>query len=54
MKVMTKLKMKSWMGFLILLISLVFSLWLSIGVMFIGGINSAIDGFTAGNIHQGV
>lgn len=54
MNMTQKLKIKSWIGFLIIIISLIFSLWLSIGVMLIGGINSAIAGFEIGNVSQGV
>ena len=54
MNMTQKLKIKSWIGFLIIIISLIFSLWLSIGVMLIGGINSAIAGFETGNVSQGV
>ena len=54
MNMTQKLKTKSWIGFLIIIISLIFSLWLSIGVMLIGGINSAIAGFEIGNVSQGV
>ena len=34
--------------------TLILSLWLTIGVMLIGGINSAITGFEIGNVSQGV
>ena len=34
--------------------TLILSLWLTIGIMLIGGINSAIAGFEVGDVSQGV
>lgn len=49
-----KMKIRNILGCLIIILGFIFSCWLGIGVMFIGGINSAIDGFTIGNVAQGV
>lgn len=48
------MKVRNIIAAIIAIASVVLSLWLAIGVMFIGGINAAILGFTTGNISMGV